>query len=116
MSFSSSQATSASELLKPYKEVLWYWYIFENKTIAITRQTLQQHYPEVHALAFTETFPSLRTLERTFQAWGFWKNGVIGNNSQLCQRVWVLFYDMNLTDVEILRFLEKEGYLISLKM
>ena len=61
--------------------------------------------------------PSLRFLERSLHLWSFRKNERIGlEDSQLVQRLWVLFYDMGLNDKEIIRFLVMEGYTISLRM
>jgi len=49
--------------------------------------------------------------------WGFRKSGRISiNDAQHVQRLWVLFYDMGLNDKEIIRFLVKESYTISLPM
>jgi len=49
--------------------------------------------------------------------WGFGKSGRISiNDAQLVQRLWDLFYDIGFNDKEIIPFLVKEGYTISLHM
>lgn len=68
-------------------------------------------------LADRLVLPSLRLLERSLHLWNFRKNERIGlDDSQLVQRLWVLFYDMGLNDKEIIRFLVIEGYTISFRM
>jgi len=62
---------------------------------------------------------SIRSLERSLQAWNFFKRHQTCqnlNDGQLIQRLWVLFYDMGLTDRKMLGFLVQEGYTISLRM
>ena len=60
---------------------------------------------------------SIRSLERRVHLWNFQKNGHHSlHNSQLVQRLWVLFYDMGLNDKEILRFLAKDGHEIGSRM
>jgi len=59
----------------------------------------------------------MRSMERSLHSWGFHKAGQIRiHDSQLVQQLWVLFYDMGLNDKEIIRFLDQEGYTITLRM
>ena len=59
----------------------------------------------------------MRSLERNLQSWQFHKSGPISlDDSQLIQRLWVLFYDMGLNDREMIRFVVKEGYPITFRV
>lgn len=107
---SSSQYIS---ILEPYQVIIWSWYILENHTLADTYLLLQQHYFDI--LTSTQgTFPSMRSLQYQLQRWGFRKNTLPLKNIQLCQRIYVLFYDLGLTDHEILLFLQRERYDLSI--
>jgi len=131
-----------------FKELICYWYIFENCTLeethdllsikvnqeifqhnmeeGITHSTLsyyrQYHEIKLHTLGLDSrtnqaVLPSRRTLERKLHSWKFQKNERLGiDDSQLVQRLWVLFYDMGLNDKEIIGFLGREGYTLSLRM
>lgn len=103
-----------------FKELLWYWYIYENRTASDTHQLFQQHLINLSNTS-TDTVllpflpPSVRTLQRRFQEWDFIKYNQFQFSAALETRLWVLFYDMGLNDSEMLGFLHKEGYPISIK-
>lgn len=111
--------------LEPYKHVIWSWYIIQNQTVSATRMLLQNTYPELLACSSTSQnglissyFPSMRTLEYALHAWRYSKrqftNETFGTEEALQQRLWVLFYQYGLNDQEILKFLERDQYYISL--
>ena len=61
--------------------------------------------------------PGLWSLERSLQAWNFCKKAPRTiDDSQLRQRLWILFYDMALNDQEMMGFVIEKGYTISLRM
>ena len=110
-----------------FKELLWDWYIYEDRTASETYHCFQQYLTASstydlelsldndiqHAVILA---PSLRTLQRQFHDWNFSKHCRYKFDPVLGTRLWVLFYDMGLNDSEILRFLHKEGHQISIKM
>ena len=116
--------------INSFKSLLWFWYIYQNKTASETHQELhayivQSHQNSCEAIGencphdILSYLPSLRTTQRLFKEWNFRKGSALahlGQDQQLCQRIWLLFYDMGLNDQEILRFLNKENYEINMRM
>lgn len=111
--------------LEPYKHVIWFWYIIQNRTFSETRMLLQNTYSDILGCSgvgynglVTSYYPSIRTLEYALYAWGYSKptsaNEIFGMEKDLQQRLWVLFYQYGLNHNEILRFLECDQYFISL--
>jgi len=104
-----------------FKELLWYWYIYQDRTASEIQQLFHQHLLEI-SNASLDTVPvpflpsSIRTLQRRFQEWDFIKYSQFQFYPSLETRLWVLFYDMGLNDTEMIGFLHKEGYPISIKI
>lgn len=101
--------------LEPYKHVIWSWYILSHQTIEDTQKLLQYTYPAL-AMSYPgrDDFPCTRTLQRALNEWGFKKyNKPLDNTSELCHELWILFYDLGLNDGEIMRFLQRGGYMIN---
>ena len=113
-----------------FKSLLWFWYIYQNKTASETHQELQAYIVQSHQNScggvgehcqhdILSYAPSLRMIQRLFHEWNFRKGSALAylsQDQQLCQRIWLLFYDMGLNDQEILRFLNKESYGINMRM
>ena len=115
--------SSVVSLLEPYKYVLWLWYIFEDQTLEETHNLLHIYYPEVELLPqngpLASGYPSARTLSRTFHEWSYSKRELAVRSPKLQQelqeRLWTLFYNLALSDEEIMLFLDAEGFGISLR-
>jgi len=113
-----------------FKYLLWFWYIYQNKTASETHQELMSYMVQAHQVScevvgetcphdILSYVPSLRTTQRLFQEWNFRKGSQLrhlSQDQQLCHRIWLLFYDLGLNDQEILRFLIKEQYTIDLRV
>jgi len=102
--------------LDAYQHILWYWYIHQNLTIEQTHDTFRLHLLNSnHNAHYRINAPSIRTLQRIFQAWNFWKNAgnLVYNHTELNHELWVYFYHWGLNDAEILSFLHQRGYDIS---
>jgi hypothetical protein len=76
-------------------------------------------YPQISQPPEGPSYPSLRTLKRTFAVWKFQKNNII--HSSLCRSatlpatLWTYYYQWGLSDEDMLRFLEREGYSMTLR-
>lgn len=100
-------------VLEPYKLIIWSWYILDNRTLLETHNLLHNNYHQITTSNCNKPL-SLRTLESQLCQWGFKKYNQPHNNGQLCQRIYVLFYDLGLNDHEILLFLQCEKYNITI--
>jgi len=105
--------------MEAFKELLWFWYIYENRTASETHHLIHQYLTSLSSSSSNSgisipLLPSLRTLQRWFQKWDFIKYNQCQFSSTLPTRLWVLFYEMGLNDSEILGFLHKEGHSISI--
>jgi len=103
-----------------FKELLWYWYIYPNRTASDTHQLFHQHLVSLSDASPDSALapllpPSLRTLQRRLQEWDFIKYNQVQFGCSLDTRLWVLFYAMGLNASEMLGFLIQEGYPISIK-
>jgi len=109
--------------MEAFKELLWFWYIYENCTASDseTHHLIHQYLTSLSSSSSNSRIsipllPSLRTLQRRLQEWDFIKNNQCQFSSTLPTRLWVLFYEMGLNDSEILGFLHKEEHSISIKV
>ena len=118
--------SSAATLLVPYKYILWVWYIFEDQTLEVTHELLHQHYPEVELLQhcpanspLASAYPSVRTLSRIFNYWNYGKRELViltpAVRQAIQERLGALFYQLALSDEEIMLFLNAEGFNITLR-
>jgi hypothetical protein len=101
--------------LEPYQPVLWYWYIHENHTLSSIHSLFRNEFPNLEIYRHRENFPSSSTLKRAFRLWEFKKYSKCYNSATLDRELWVYFYHWGLTDTEILRFLEQQGYTCSMR-
>jgi hypothetical protein len=96
------------EDLQPFKDQIWCWYILHDYTLEETRQKL------LESIGFipnrSPEYPSIRTLYRAIAYWNFRKFNKPVDITHLYGRLHLLFYRMNLSDAEIVRFLQRDGY------
>lgn len=104
---------TASELLYPYKSILWYWFTVENWSIKQTRDLAAAEFPQLQTR--TGTFPAVRTFERCFADWGFrkrsdaWFQHVHEQREYILATIWVYFYEWGLSDLEIQLFMHTKA-------
>jgi len=106
-----SQVTIPQPLI-PYKQVIWQWYIFEDKTLEETQQYIIHCFPQLSDIR--PNYPSLSTLKRAITLWNFRKYSQRFDRDYISGRLYVLFYEMNLNDSEIIRFLARDGVQVGL--
>jgi len=89
--------------LLPWQDILYSWYILENRTVESCRQAFEDTYPAL-------VCPSISTLKRIFAEWEFKKrDDELLRNLELHVCIWQLFYDQCLSANEhILQWLEKK--------
>ena len=88
--------------LLPWQDILYSWYILEDRTVEACHQAFQISYPNVIC-------PSIPTLKRIFAEWEFRKrDDELLRDPALQMRVWELFHKQCLKDEHILQWLEKK--------
>ena len=81
--------------LLPWQDILYSWYILEDRTVECCRQAFEDTYPAL-------VYPSIPTLKRIFAEWEFRKrDDELLRNPELHVRIWQLFYDQCLSDEHI---------------
>jgi hypothetical protein len=63
------------------------------------------------------SYPSVRTLERHLNTWSFKKRNLLGELDlhALQQELWIFSWQWGLTDTEIMCFLAKRGYRLTMR-
>jgi len=78
--------------LLPWQDILYSWYILEDRTVEICRQAFEDTYPAL-------VCPSISALKRIFAEWEFKKrDDELLRNPELHVCIWQLFYDQCLSD------------------
>jgi len=105
--------------LKPYKSVLWTWYILEDHSVKDIHQLFHEYFVQdiMDANSDNVSYPSVRTLKRYLNTWSFKKRNLLGELDlhALQQELWIFFWQWGLTDTEIMRFLAKRGYRLTMR-
>jgi len=102
--------------LLAYQDYILHWFFVEGQTMFETRQLLHRQFPEIKSISYSGSdYPSIRTLERTIREWGYIRNPrQLVESDEFQQRLRVLFFEFALSDDEILRFLRRDGFDITL--
>ena len=122
----STHTADIQQRLEPFKNTLWFWYIFKNYTLTETYQLCCEQFPQLqisHITGQMDSFPSQRSVRRSLERWGFMKEGPSRNqlvhqqtDKELLTLIWVYFYEMGLSDLEIQTFLLRfDTYSVTLR-
>ena len=105
--------------LEPYTSVLWTWSILEDDSVKDIHQLFHKYFVQgiMDTNCDTVSYPSVRTLERHLNTRFFKNRNLLGEFDlyTLQQELSIFFWQWGLTDTEIMRFLEKRGYRLTMR-
>jgi hypothetical protein len=105
--------------LEPYKSVLWTWYILEDHSVQDIHQLFHEYFVQgiIDSNCNNISYPSVHTVQCHLNTWSFKKRNLLAELDfhALKHVLWIFFCQWGLTDTEIMRFMTKRSYRLTMR-